>query len=485
MPGFGHTLASARPEPGGLIVFALGQAGFALRGADALVLDRPWLSTALEEEEGITRPVAPALRPDEVEAADLVCITHEHADHLDPRTLAAIAERVPGGDLPRARRRPSALVERAGVPRGADPSRPRRRRARGRRRARHRARGRARAAPGRVRRLPLLARRARRPSRPRLPGRARRPPRSSTPATRSGGRAWRTPLRELDPDVAILPINGRDAMREAQGLWGNLSADEAAALAVAAGVPAVGAVPLRRRRGQPGRPGRRSSPRCASAAPQHPRARAASGGRARPRRVRLPGVIAAGRTGAAGPGIWQPRRRCRPDCTTCARAPARRSCCSPGIGSSGAAWRPVVPRLAAEREVWRVDLPGFGRSEALPAGDPCGIEALADAAERFFDEAGLERPHVAGNSLGGAVGLELGRRDRSPRSPRSRRPASPAPPDGCFAGRSLAVHLLGGAAGCGRSRRRRSGARACGGCCAARCSRTPSGSRPARRTRTS
>ncbi|HTE60947.1 MAG TPA: alpha/beta fold hydrolase, partial [Solirubrobacteraceae bacterium] len=81
-----------------------------------------------------------------------------------------------------------------------------------------------------------------------------------------------------------------------------------------------------------------------------------------------------------------------------------------GIGSSGAAWRPVVPRLAAEREVWRVDLPGFGRSAALPAGDPCGIEALAAAAELFLSEAGLERPHVAGNSLGGAVGQELGRR---------------------------------------------------------------------------
>src|SRR5215208_4860931 len=71
-----------------------------------------------------------------------------------------------------------------------------------------------------------------------------------------------------------------------------------------------------------------------------------------------------------------------------------------GIGSSGAAWRPVVPRLAAEREVWRVDLPGFGRSEVLPARDPCGIDALADAADRFFAEAGLERPHVAGSSLG-------------------------------------------------------------------------------------
>jgi pimeloyl-ACP methyl ester carboxylesterase len=83
-----------------------------------------------------------------------------------------------------------------------------------------------------------------------------------------------------------------------------------------------------------------------------------------------------------------------------------------GIGSSGAAWRPVVPRLAKERAVWRVDLPGFGRSAALPDGDPCGIDALADTAERFCEAAGLDRPHVAGNSLGGAVCLELGRRDR-------------------------------------------------------------------------
>jgi pimeloyl-ACP methyl ester carboxylesterase len=83
-----------------------------------------------------------------------------------------------------------------------------------------------------------------------------------------------------------------------------------------------------------------------------------------------------------------------------------------GIGSSGAAWQPVVPRLAREREVWRVDLPGFGRSEAFPAGAPRGLEALTDAAATFMDEVRLDRPHVAGNSLGGAVALELGRRER-------------------------------------------------------------------------
>ena len=81
-----------------------------------------------------------------------------------------------------------------------------------------------------------------------------------------------------------------------------------------------------------------------------------------------------------------------------------------GIGMSGAAWRPVTARLRAEREVWSVDLPGFGGSAALPAGAPRGIAALADAAEAFFAAAGLERPHAAGNSLGGAVALELARR---------------------------------------------------------------------------
>jgi len=108
-----------------------------------------------------------------------------------------------------------------------------------------------------------------------------------------------------------------------------------------------------------------------------------------------------------------------------------------GIGSSGAAWNAVVPLLTPEREVWRVDLPGFGRSEAFAPGDPCGIEALTDAAQRFLDEAGLERPHVAGNSLGGAVGLELGRRD-AVASVTALSPAGFAGKAGqMFAGRSL------------------------------------------------
>jgi pimeloyl-ACP methyl ester carboxylesterase len=75
-----------------------------------------------------------------------------------------------------------------------------------------------------------------------------------------------------------------------------------------------------------------------------------------------------------------------------------------GIGLDRSAWDPVVPLLAREREVFAVDLPGFGATPPLP-GTPT-VEALATAVE----ELGLERPHVAGNSLGGGIALELGRR---------------------------------------------------------------------------
>ena len=46
-------------------------------------------------------------------------------------------------------------------------------------------------------------------------------------------------LRELHVDVALLPINGRDAAREAIDIVGNLNAEEAAALAIEARVDVV------------------------------------------------------------------------------------------------------------------------------------------------------------------------------------------------------------------------------------------------------
>src|SRR5918999_818146 len=77
-----------------------------------------------------------------------------------------------------------------------------------------------------------------------------------------------------------------------------------------------------------------------------------------------------------------------------------------GIGMNATAWQPVRSRLAAERELTLIDLPGFGNSAALPDDTDATIDALSDAVERCLPRIGLERPHVAGNSLGGAIGLE-------------------------------------------------------------------------------
>lgn len=79
-----------------------------------------------------------------------------------------------------------------------------------------------------------------------------------------------------------------------------------------------------------------------------------------------------------------------------------------GTGSYGQVWEPVVPRLAREREVIVVDLPGFGVSPPLPDRTRPNERSFADALTSFLDRLGVEAPHVAGNSLGGGIALELG-----------------------------------------------------------------------------
>ncbi|CAA9512938.1 MAG: N-formylglutamate deformylase [uncultured Solirubrobacterales bacterium] len=84
-----------------------------------------------------------------------------------------------------------------------------------------------------------------------------------------------------------------------------------------------------------------------------------------------------------------------------------------GIGSSWRAWLPVMRALEARHEVFAIDLPGFGDSPPLGEGVRPTVPALVDAVEGQLDELGLERPHLAGNSLGGWVALELARRGRA------------------------------------------------------------------------
>jgi pimeloyl-ACP methyl ester carboxylesterase len=78
-----------------------------------------------------------------------------------------------------------------------------------------------------------------------------------------------------------------------------------------------------------------------------------------------------------------------------------------GIGSRWQVFRPVLPRLEAEREVIALDLPGFGDSAMPPPGTPAGVQSLTRLVAEFLHEIAIDRPHVAGNSLGGWISLEL------------------------------------------------------------------------------
>jgi pimeloyl-ACP methyl ester carboxylesterase len=81
-----------------------------------------------------------------------------------------------------------------------------------------------------------------------------------------------------------------------------------------------------------------------------------------------------------------------------------------GLGGSKAVWDPVVGLLEGERTVTVLDMPGFGAAAPLPDGVEPTAANLASAIADRCRELHIERPHVAGNSLGGWVALEMGRR---------------------------------------------------------------------------
>jgi pimeloyl-ACP methyl ester carboxylesterase len=79
-----------------------------------------------------------------------------------------------------------------------------------------------------------------------------------------------------------------------------------------------------------------------------------------------------------------------------------------GLTHRRQAWYPVLDELAEQREVILVDLPGHGQS---PPFVPAGLsvkDALRRDFKAFLAAAGLDRPHIAGNSLGGLVALVAG-----------------------------------------------------------------------------
>jgi L-ascorbate 6-phosphate lactonase len=199
----------------------LGQASFVLEFPGATVLVDPFLSPHPD------RLVPPPFAPEEATGFDVVAITHDHLDHLDRESLpgiaaaspaarfvvpAPLADRVPA---PAVGLRPGESADVAGVRvhavaalHGDTPD------------DAYSFDGAA--GDGACRFLGYV-----------FESDGRRLYHSGDTIPYDG---LAQDVRRLEPDVALLPINGRDAEREALGIVGNLDEREAVELAVAAGV---------------------------------------------------------------------------------------------------------------------------------------------------------------------------------------------------------------------------------------------------------
>ena len=77
-----------------------------------------------------------------------------------------------------------------------------------------------------------------------------------------------------------------------------------------------------------------------------------------------------------------------------------------GIARTHADWAAQHEILGNDYRVYSPDLAGFGGSDPLPGR--YSLRALADFTEHFLDAVGITEPaHVVGNSLGGAVAMQV------------------------------------------------------------------------------
>jgi L-ascorbate 6-phosphate lactonase len=211
--------------PRSLVLVWLGQSSVALRLGGATVLVDPFLSPHPD------RLVPPPFPASEARGVDVLLITHDHLDHLDDEAVPAIAAASPGAVVVV----PQELVKRV-TALGVDP-------------------GRVRGLPpdGSVRLGAVTV-----DAVPACHGEGmddayRLGPFLGYVVGGGGVRVYHAGdtivfdglverLRELAVDLALLPINGRDAEREAHGLVGNMDEREAAQLALDIGADA--AIPL-------------------------------------------------------------------------------------------------------------------------------------------------------------------------------------------------------------------------------------------------
>ncbi|MFW0797154.1 alpha/beta hydrolase [Gordonia sp. CPCC 205515] len=83
-----------------------------------------------------------------------------------------------------------------------------------------------------------------------------------------------------------------------------------------------------------------------------------------------------------------------------------------GVTHSGRIWQDVVPWLSAHHDVHTPTLLGH-RGGPQVEHRPVRVGDVVDEAERYLDDHDLRQPHLAGNSLGAWVAIELARRGRA------------------------------------------------------------------------
>lgn len=107
-----------------------------------------------------------------------------------------------------------------------------------------------------------------------------------------------------------------------------------------------------------------------------------------------------------------------------------------GIGHQRSAWGETFELLAQDFDVVAIDLPGFGRSPRPQPPQDYRVSSYLEQVEQLFADLDLGRPHVAGNSLGGLLALELAARG-------SVRTATAFAPAGFSNARESAIALAG------------------------------------------
>jgi len=78
-----------------------------------------------------------------------------------------------------------------------------------------------------------------------------------------------------------------------------------------------------------------------------------------------------------------------------------------GLGSAGSIWKSLIPQLLESFTVYAIDLPGHGDAPLIE-DEEMDPRSLAQAiVDYMVHEIGVEKMHVAGNSLGGWIALEM------------------------------------------------------------------------------